>query len=96
MEIVERGKTPEGYGIQIEDWSRDFRLAQKVYVAAIFKPATRSFGRRFGPKEGKEWRFAFECATCAEAKSVFDALSNGADARDFGDKLNNPEYQSAL
>lgn len=98
MQVIQRSITPEGVGIQIEDWSMNYSNAPASTVATYMraKQPIPGSGRNY-PAAGDTFLFAFHFKTTVEARKCFNQLESGEKTlKDFIGNLDNPQITECI
>ncbi len=98
MQVIQRSITPEGVGIQIEDWSMNYSNAPASTVATypIAKQKIPGSNHNY-PAPGDTFRFAFHFKTTLEARKCFNQLESGEKTlKDFIENLDNPQLAGCI
>ena len=80
MEVLQKGTTPNGVDIQIEDWSKDYpKTFGYGSTIALYPTAKRSIQGKFWdyPQKDKRFRLSFDVKSNFEAKEIFEKLVKG-------------------
>lgn len=83
MFIIEKGTTPNGMDIQIENWHDTYDFIPENATIGFYPMAVNDIYREDRPhfpaypKKGETFRASFEFDTAEEAKKAFDALKSG-------------------
>lgn len=97
MKILEKGKTAEGYDIQVEDWSENYSFLRHGDTLAAYQIAKESIPWIFGIERGKVFRCEFNFSCYAETQEAFKALEEGrATLADYAEYLRYKEYKEII
>ena len=99
MKVLQRSITPEGVGIQIEDWSMNYSFHAPADTVATYPKAKQPIpGNKFHyPAPGGTFRLAFRFKTTAEARKCFEQLESGEKTiHDFIANLDEPKYAPCI
>lgn len=77
MEIMQKGKLPNGTNIQIEDWSKDYSFKSYGSTIAAYPISNHSLDGQFSPKKGRSFRFQLDFKNYEEAQEAFKKLVSG-------------------
>ena len=95
MKVIERNITPDGYKIQMEDWSQDYSFCEYGTTVAAYMPAKDDISIVI--RRHDMTRFAFEFSSHEEAKGAYHAMIRGDKTpADFVDFLWDKQYSVAL
>lgn len=99
MQVIQRSITPEGIGIQIEDWSMNYSSNAPADTVATYPIAKQKIpGSKFNyPAPGDTFRFAFHFKNASEARKCFKQLETGEKTiHDFIENLDDPQLAGCI
>ncbi len=96
MDILQRGVTPDGTKIQIEDWKENYPNSYKTLTIGCY-PIARQDSRLL-IKKGKTFRCSIEVfKNDEECKEFFNKLAAGSETIDgMIDRIRNQKYKYYL
>lgn len=80
MEILQKGTTPNGVDIQIEDWSKNYPNVYSYGTTIALYPTAKRSVNKGGfeyPKMNERFRLSFELKSNFEAKEIFEKFLSG-------------------
>jgi len=97
MKVLEKGKTPDGIDIQIEEWHENYDFMPYGRTLASYPISKTDHDGAFAPKRNKIYRFSFDFISNEEAKTAFGNLLNGETTlSDYRNKLDRKEYADCI
>ena len=89
MRVLERAKTPEGFDIQIEDWTEDYSCFDVLSIGTYPKSERLPQSRKTWVIPGEEFRCSINRFACnEEVQRAFEDLKQGTKiVKDFADQF---------
>lgn len=96
-DIIRCGLMPDGTKIQIEDWSRSYKLFAPCSTVAAFPKSKVNLISRDVIGEGETFRASFTFFNAEEAERAFERLLKGeATLKDYEFYMDNPRHAICL
>lgn len=75
--ILEKGKTPKGTPIQLENWNNQYSFKPYGSIIGTYPIAQATGEGQFSPKKGKPFRLTIEFNSHEETQEAFKNLTEG-------------------
>lgn len=97
MEIIARGKTPDGYNIVIQDWEYPEYSPLTRYTTTAYTPSKKHDPTPFAPTVGETYCWMFKAKNLDHAKNMFEQMENGTPPSEFKDLYTGePKYKDFI
>ena len=98
MIVLIKGKTKEGYPIQIEEWNENYSFIPYGSTLAVYKPSRSTHNKgQFSPKAGEVVRLQFDFDTPEETMQKFNDITDGLlSLTEIADYLWKQDYRDCI